>query len=159
MKRKIAIAAAIIVLAAVLLTAFNGGDEYTPAEDEIVLHIKMNTDDDVGLLVFDYSADGSDYSGGISNADKSLIKRDSDNIVVWTKRELNAASDAVEMSMRLRVITEYAQPNYENVYPEEITRYTEPISWKARFGEEYSIIVTGDKINGYRAVPDQTPRP
>ena len=38
----------------------------------------MNTKEDIGLLVFDYYVDDEEYSGGISNADKSLIKSNSD---------------------------------------------------------------------------------
>ena len=54
--------------------------------------------------------------------------------------------------VQFRIITEYVDPNYENVYPDDITKYIEPISWEARFGESYFITITGDKINGYKAV-------
>ena len=54
--------------------------------------------------------------------------------------------------MQFRIITEYVDPNYENVYPDDITKYMEPISWKANFGESYFITITGDKTNGYKAV-------
>ena len=126
--------------------------EYVPSDDEIALHIQLNTKEDIGLLVFDYQADDFEYSGGISNADKSLMKRNSDNIQVWNKQELNSSSDAVELSIQFRIITEYMDPNYENIYPEEITKYIEPISWEAQFGNSYFITITGDKTNGYHAV-------
>lgn len=125
---------------------------YVPAHDEIALHIQLDTKEDVGLVVFDYCADGHEYSGGISNADKSLIKHDSDNIWVWNQQQLNSTADTVAMSMRLRIITEYVDPNYENIYPEAITRYMNPISWEARFGEAYLVTITGDRTNGYQAV-------
>ena len=51
--------------------------KYVPADDEIVLHIQFDTKDDISLLVYDYRVDDHEYSGGISNADKSLIKHDS----------------------------------------------------------------------------------
>ena len=127
-------------------------NEYVPADDEIALHIQLDTEEDIGLLVYDYRADGHEYSGGISNADGSLIQRGSDNIVVWNKEELNNPSDTFELSMRFRIITEYVAPNYENVYPDDITRYMEPIAWEAHFGESYYIAITGDKANGYQAV-------
>lgn len=127
-------------------------DEYVPAADEIALHIQLETEEDIGLLVYDYCADSHEYSGGISNADGSLIKHDSDNIVVWNKEELNILSDTFELSMQFRIITEYVAPNYENIYPDDITRYMEPISWQAHFGESYFITITGDKTNGYKAV-------
>ena len=123
-----------------------------PADDEIALHIQLDTKEDVGLLVYDYRADGHEYSGGTSNADRSLIKHDSDIIVKWKKAELSSSSDTVELSVQFRVITEYVTPNYENIYPDDITKYIEPVSWKAHFGESYFITITGDKTNGYKAL-------
>ena len=123
-----------------------------PAADEIALHLHLDTEEDIGLLVYDYRADSHEYSGGISNADGSLIKRDSDNIVVLNKEELNNIANPFELSMQFRIITEYVAPNYENIYPDDITKYMEPISWEANFGESYFITITGDKINGYKAV-------
>ena len=126
--------------------------EYVPADNEIALHLQLDTEEDVGLLVYDYRADSHEYSGGMSNADGSLIKHDSDVIVVWNKEELNSLSDTFELSMQLRIITEYVAPNYENIYPDNITKYIEPISWEAHFGESYFITITGNKTNGYKAV-------
>ena len=60
--------------------------------------------------------------------------------------------DTFELSMQFRIITEYVAPNYENVYPDDITKYMEPISWEAHFGESYCITITGDQTNGYQAV-------
>ena len=154
MKKIIGIAAAAVIVLGLSLVIYNQiiPDEYVPADDEIALHLKLDTEEDVGLLVYDYRAGGHEYSGGISNADKSLIKHDSDNILVWNRQELNASSDAVELRVQFRVITEYVAPNYENIYPEDITRYLEPVSWEAHFGESYFITITGDKTGGYEAV-------
>ena len=155
MKKKIIGSIVAIVIVLVLgLIIYNQiiPDEYVPAADEIVLHIQLDVEEDVGLLVYDYCADSREYSGGISNADRSLIKHDSDNIIVWNKEELNNLSDAFDLSVQFRIITEYVDPNYENVYPDDITKYMEPISWKANFGESYFITITGDKTNGYKAV-------
>ena len=127
-------------------------DEYVPAANEIALHIQLETGEDIGLLVYDYCADGRAYSGGTSNADGSLIRHDSNIIVGLEKEALNSPADPVALSMRFRIITEYVTPNYENVYPEDITNYVEPISWEAHFGESYLITITGDKTNGYQAV-------
>lgn len=41
---------------------------------------------------------------------------------------------------------------YGNVYPEDITKALEPIAWEARFGQTYTIAITGDRANGYQAV-------
>ena len=127
-------------------------DEYRPADNEIALHIQMDTKEDVGLLVFDYRVDDKEYSGGISNADKSQIGHNSDNIVVWNKQELSTFADSAEFEIYFRIITEYTDPNYENTYPENITRYADaPVSFEAYFGNEYYITITGDKANGYKA--------
>ena len=153
-KWTIAIPVATVIVLGLSLVVYNLiiPNEYVPADDEIALHIQLDTEEDIGLLVYDYRADGHEYSGGISNADGSLIQHDSDNMIVWNKEELNNPSDTFELSMRFRIITEYVAPNYENVYPDDITRYMEPISWEARLGESYYIAITGDKANGYQAV-------
>ena len=152
-KKVIGIIAAIVVMLGLSLVFYNQiiPNEYVPADDEIALHLQLDTEEDVGLLVYDYRADSHEYSGGISNADGSLIKRDSDNIVVLNKEELNNIANPFELSMQFRIITEYVAPNYENIYPDDITKYMEPISWEANFGESYFITITGDKINGYKA--------
>ena len=155
MKKKIigSIFAIAVVLILVFIVYYRVvPDEYVPDADEIALHIQLDTEEDIGLLVYDYRAEGHEYSGGISNADGSLIKHDSDNIVVWNKEELNTFSDTFELSMQFRIITEYVTPNYENIYPDDITKYMEPISWDANFGESYFITITGDKTNGYKAI-------
>ena len=154
MKKIIGIAAAAVIVLGLSLVIYNQiiPDEYVPADDEIALHLKLDTEEDVGLLVYDYRAGGHEYSGGISNADGSLIQHESDNIVVWNREELNLSSDPFELTMQLRIITEYVAPNYENVYPDDITKYMEPISWEAHFGESYCITITGDQTNGYQAV-------
>ena len=148
MKKIIGIAAAAVIVLGLSLVIYNQiiPDKYVPADDEIALHLKLDTEEDVGLLVYDYRAGGREYSGGISNADGSLIQHDSDNIVVWNREELNLSSDPFELTMQLRIITEYVAP------PDDITKYMEPISWEARFGESYCITITGDQTNEYQAV-------
>ena len=154
MKKIIGMAAAAVIVLGLSLVIYNQiiPDEYVLADDEIALHLKLDTEEDVGLLVYDYRAGSHEYSGGISNADGSLIQHDSDNIVVWNREELNLSSDPFELTMQLRIITEYVAPNYENVYPDDITKYMEPISWEAHFGESYFIAITGDKTNGYKVI-------
>ena len=153
-KKKIGITIAVLfVLGASLMFYLQmTRDAYMPAEDEIALQIQFDIKEDIGLLAYDYCADGHAYSGGMSNADKSLIKRDSKNIIVWNKEELGSSSDTVGLSIQFRIITEYVEPNFEYIYPEDITRYIDPISWEAHFGESYDITITGDRINGYQAV-------
>ncbi len=153
-KKKIGIALAIVVVLGLGVLVYNQTlpDEYVPADDEIALHIQFDTKEDFGLLVYDYRADGHAYSGGTSNADGTLMKHHSNVMVGLMKEELNTSADPVELSMQFRIITEYVTPNYENIYPDDITKYMEPISWEAHFGEAYFITITGDKTNGYQAV-------
>ena len=55
-KKVIGIIAAIVVVLGLGLVAYNQviPDEYVPAADEIALHIQFDTEEDVGLLVYDY---------------------------------------------------------------------------------------------------------
>ncbi len=153
-KKRIGIAIAIVLVLGLGFILYNQmiSGEYVPADDEIALHIQLDTEEDIGLLVFDYRADDHKYSGGMSNADRSLIQRDSDNITVWKQEELTSSSDTVELSIQFRIITEYVEPNYENIYPENLTKYLEEISFTAHFGESYFVTITGDKTDGYKAV-------
>ena len=149
-KMKISVAIVIVFVLGVLLYFQMSSDELKVADDEIVMHIQLDTKEDIGLIVFDYIVDGHEYSGGIANADKSLISHDSKEIQVWNKQELNTSSDSVDISMHFRIITEYVDPNYENIYPNDITKNIGlPISWNAKFGEEYFVTITGDNLNGY----------
>ena len=64
MKRKaIGIIAVIVVVLGLSLVVYNQiiPNEYVPADDEIALHIQLDTEEDVGLLVYDYCADGHEY--------------------------------------------------------------------------------------------------
>lgn len=153
-KKIIGIAIAVLVAIGLGFIIYNQtfSSEYMPADDEIALHIQLEMKEDVGLLVYDYRANSHQYSGGTSNADKSLIKHDDNIVVVLNKQQLNSSSDAVELSMQFRIITEYVNPNYENIYPEDITRYSDPISWEAQFGKSYYITVSGDKTSGYTTI-------
>ncbi len=128
-------------------------NEFKVADDEIVLQIKLDTKEDVGLIIYDYSVGGFEHSGGISNADKSLIKHNDLLIQPMSKQpDFDNLSDIEDLTIKFTVITEYVAPNYENIYPEEYTKIIEaPISLKAHYGESYSITISGDKMNGYEA--------
>lgn len=149
-KIKILIAIVIVFILGVLLYSRMSSNDFKVSDDEIAIHIQLDTKEDIGLIVYDYIVDGHEYSGGIANADKSLISHDSKEIQVWNKQELNTSSDSVDISMHFRIITEYVDPNYENIYPNDITKNIDlPISWNAKFGEEYFVTITGDNQNGY----------
>ena len=86
-KKKIGITIAVLFVlgASLMLYLQMTRDAYMPAEDEIALQIQFDIKEDIGLLVYDYCADGHAYSGGMSNADKSLIQHDSHMIIGWKK--------------------------------------------------------------------------
>ncbi len=95
MKKIGAAIAAIVALALGSIAIYSQtiSSESVPADDEITLHIQLDTEEDVGLLIYDYCANGHEYSGGISNADRSLLKRNEELIVVWNQQALNKNND------------------------------------------------------------------
>lgn len=123
-------------------------------DDEIQLRIQMDVKEDIGLLIVDYDADGTGGSGGTSNADKSLLKHD--ELIVYTldRQSFDNRTEIDNLSIQFSIITEYVDPNYENIYPEEYTVPLDAISFEADYGETYCIVITGDKTNGYTAVLD-----
>jgi hypothetical protein len=133
-----------------LFLSDGNSSEYVAGADEIALIIHLNTEEDIGLLVLDYSADGREQSGGISNADKTELEHDEQLIWIWNREDLECSADVINLTIRFRIITEYIDPNYENLYPDSLTRTLAPISFEARFGEAYSFVITGDRNNGYQ---------
>lgn len=120
-----------MVFACKLLYNQTISNEYVPADDEIALHIQLDTKEDIGLLIYDYCANAHEYSGGMSNANRSLLKHNDKMIVVWNKQQLsNNAADTVTLSIQFRIITAYVDPNYENIYPENIAKYTDLLRGK-----------------------------
>lgn len=152
----------LVVTLATCMSGCNSSNDalYQTAEDEIKLIIQLDVKEDIGLLILDQNVSGVERIGGISNADKSMLKRD--DILDWSFDKKGPELDGVEFSentvdlaLRLRVITEYFEPNYESFYPEEYTVLLDPISFQASFGETYHITITGDRENGYQAVLDE----
>lgn len=136
-----------------LITGCSGPPQ--PSENEILLVIQLDLKEDIGLLVLDQNLSGQESIGGISNADRSLLKHD--DVLYWTfdKDLYKDLPDTIDLTLGFRVITEYCEPNFENIYPQEKTVYLEPISLPASFGNTYHITITGDNEHGYQAVHDQ----
>lgn len=158
MKKKIGIAVlvAAAVLAVALFLVFHGADK--PAQtnaDEISLQIQLDLKEDIGLLLIDSDMDGAVSSGGSSNADKTMLKKDDQIYWPIERQNYEDVPDTVELSLRFTVVTEYCEPNYENTYPADYQIPMDVITFPASFGESYSIRITGDKTNGYRAVLEQ----
>lgn len=149
MKKKLMIV--LMILALFGCSKPNDGT-YEASDDEIALQIQLDIKEDIGLLIVDYEANDSSGSGGTSNADKSLLKHDELLIYTLDKQNFKNPSDVENLSIQFSIITEYVDPNYENIYPEEYTKEMDAIALHAKFGESYYITITGDKINGYEAV-------
>ena len=113
MKRAIAAACAAILLA---LPLTGCGEPYAPAEDEIALQIQLDLNEEIGLLIIDYAAGESSGSGGVSNADKSPLKRDELLFYTLERRFFDDPAAVDSLRLTFTVITEYQEPNYENVY-------------------------------------------
>lgn len=122
------------------------------AENEIALRIKLDMKEDFGLLLIDYDANGSGGRGGISSANKSLLKHDEQLFYTLPRRAFDNPSDVENLSIQFTVITKYFEPNFAEIYPEEYTISMDAIPLKADFGKAYSIIIRGDMASGYQAV-------
>ena len=149
----------IVVVVMMLLVSIIGcsrNDQPQPADDEIMLMIQLDVKEDIGLLILDKNVNGKPSGGGISNANKTMLKKN--ELLFWTesKTDLGAEGDVVDYSVVFRVITEYFDPNFDNIYPEEYTVRLDQQSFTAEFGKAYSITITGDKVNGYKAVLNES---
>lgn len=147
----------IMILAAALFAAAAAGcgilNDAPPkaAEDEILLEIQLDLKEDIGLLILDIDLDGAETAGGVSNADKTLLKHN--ELLYWTlnKSEYDHPGDSAELRVRFRIVTEYCEPNYDNIYPEESVVLLDPLSFSVNFGKSYSFTITGSRDKGYRA--------
>lgn len=153
-KKRIGIAAAIAAVLGLGFIVYRQAvpREYAPAEDEIGLRIQLDIEEDIGLLLVDYEANGSGGCGGISNANKSPLKHDEELFYSLPKNTFDQPSAVENLSIQFTAITEYVEPNFEKIYPEEYTISMDAIFLNAEFGKSYSITISGDKTTGYQAV-------
>ena len=155
MKKK---AKGLILLAIMLLIAFiyfrffHLDPNISVADDEIRMEIQLDVEEDIGLFIIDLEVAGETFSGGISNADKSLLKQDDLLVNHYTKEEFNRLEDLDDLKVRFSIITKYVAPNYENIYPEEDTKRMAWMTIDARYGETYRFKVTGSADQGYKVV-------
>lgn len=148
---KIFIIIIILLILSFLLIKYLKNNEYSTPLEEITLEIKLDLKEDIGLIIIDYEVDDISGSGGISNANKTLISHNDTLTYTLNKQEFNNLSNIENLIINLKIITKYIEPNYENIYPEEYTSIIAPIQIKAHYGETYHITITGDKTNGYIA--------
>lgn len=155
MKKKTGIVLLVLVavLAAVIAFAYYKTRQTVQLDgQQINLQIQLDLKEDIGLLIVESDINGSKASGGISNADKSMLKKDETLYWQIDKQSSETLSDTAGLSLRFTIITAYCDPNYENIYPEEYTMPLEAVAFEAKYGETYAIRIVGDKANGYRAV-------
>ena len=147
----IALAAAAALLA-IFVAVSNLHREPEVSGDEVMLRIELDLKEDVGLFIIDSDIDGKEESGGVSNADRTKLKKD--EVLYWSIDRVHYTDvpEPFPLTLRFRIVTEYIDPNYENIYPEEYVMEMDEISFTASFGEMYSIRVTGDRDGGYQAV-------
>lgn len=148
---KIFIIIIILLILSFLLIKYLKNNEYNTPLEEITLEIKLDLKEDIGLIIIDYEVDDISGSGGISNANKTLISYNDTLTYTLNKQEFNNLSNIENLIINFKIITKYIDPNYENIYPEEYTSIIAPIQIKAHYGETYRITITGDKTNGYIA--------
>jgi len=108
------ILALVLVFAVVKFSPFYGAPPLAE-DDEIKVNIKLDLNEDIGLFLINYDVNGADGTGGISNADKSMIKRDSKDLY-WSfyKEQLDTSTDTVDVILEFIAVTEYFEPNYDN---------------------------------------------
>ena len=141
-----------VLIALMLSISLAGCSTSANTENEIRVQIQLDLQEDIGLLLVNYHVDGAEGKGGMSNSDRSMLKKDSGDLV-WTydKELLDEPSDSVDVTLQFVVVTEYFDPNYDNDYPEEYMIPMDAISFEAAFGESCYVTISGDKVNGYRA--------
>jgi len=158
MKKKtgiIVLAFSVILIIAIIFVLSKAYESKQTSENEINIQIQLDLKEDIGLLIIDSDFCGNKESGGVSNLDKSMIKKN--DVISWSidKQHYVNISDTIELALHFTVISEYCDPNYENIYPEEYMIPIEEIAFTANFGETYFIKIVGDKTNGYQAILEQ----
>ena len=156
MKKRIVLFLIISILAVIAIGCGQPSEEPQGNADEIKVMIRLKLKEDIGLLVIDYDVNGQTGGGGISNTDRSMLKRNS-NDLVWDydRAHLEQPADEAELRLQFTVVTKYYEPNYENNYPKKDMIPMEAISFQAAFGEVYYVTITGSMAEGYQAVLEQ----
>ena len=150
MKRKLK-TCIIVLLASLLapLTLACGESKISP--DELMLKIDLDTDEEIGLLIIDWNLGSESGSGGISNADKSMLTPGEPLYFSLGNSQFMNIEEPFNLTLSFTISTEYFDPNFDNDYPEEYLIHLEPVSFEAEFGNTYDIAISGNKNDGYTA--------
>ena len=144
----------IILLSIILCLIINKNnkvDETKTSDDEIILQINLDVPKDFGLLLIEYETKDASGSGGVSNANKSLIKHNDNLTYSLSKQDFNNASDITDLTLTFKRVTEYVEPNYEDNYLASLSFTLNPVQINAHYGNTYHITITSDE-NSYQAI-------
>lgn len=144
----------IILLSIILCLIINKNnkvDETKTSDDEIILQINLDVPKDFGLLLIEYETKDASGSGGVSNANKSLIKHNDNLTYSLSKQDFNNASDITDLTLTFKIVTEYVEPNYEDNYLASLSFTLNPVQINAHYGNTYHITITSDE-NSYQAI-------
>lgn len=144
----------IILLSIILCLIINKNnkvDETKTSDDEISLQINLDVPKDFGLLLIEYETKDASGSGGVSNANKSLIKHNDNLTYSLSKQDFNNASDITDLTLTFKIVTEYVEPNYEDNYLASLSFTLNPVQINAHYGNTYHITITSDE-NSYQAI-------
>lgn len=145
----------LIILLSIILCLIikknNKVDETKTSDDEIILQINLDVSKDFGLLLIEYETKDASGSGGVSNANKSLIKHNDNLTYSLSKQDFNNASDITDLTLTFKIVTEYVEPNYEDNYLASLSFTLNPVQINAQYGNTYHITITSDE-NSYQAI-------
>ena len=144
----------IILLSIILCLIINKNNKVEKNEtsaDEIILQINLDVPKDFGLLLIEYETKDASGSGGVSNANKSLIKHNDNLTYSLSKQDFNNASDITDLTLTFKIVTEYVEPNYEDNYQASSIITLNPVQINAHYGNAYHITITSDE-NSYQSI-------
>ncbi len=121
------------------------------AKNVIRLQVRLDLQEDIGLLILDYDAPGLSGSQGTSHADRSLIGRGERCDFALCRQDFSGRADAVPLTLRFTIVSEYVDPNFDNLYPAELVLPLEPIMLEAAYGRSFDLLISGSRASGYRA--------
>lgn len=139
------------IILCIIINKNNKVEETEPSDEEIFFHINLDVPKDFGLLLIEYETKGASGSGGVSNANKSLIKHNDKLTYSLSKQDFNNASDITDLTLTFKIVTEYVDPNYEDNYPASSIINLNPIRVNAHYGNTYYITITTNDKNNYQA--------
>ena len=153
MKKIILLAFVAIVLSGCYRAAEPEVPEVTAGEDEFLIAVRMDTDDNVYRLGHEYALDGVPVGGGeCMNAAMTPLEGD---VYMAFKRDilLEKGEDTDGFSVMFFVTNSPVIPEDMNQAAAHAGEYAveNEIRFSPRYGEIYSVTVSGSKKDGYRA--------